>query len=150
MCERYKPVTEFYKDGRAPDGLTRRCKDCHIRKSYESRKKSESPSARRDYAYNLRLKREYGLSLDDYNEMLEAQNGVCLICDQPETMKKWWGDEAPRLHVDHDHFTGKIRGLLCSNCNTGLGKFRDSPRLLRRAEDYLRGETTAVMKSRCR
>jgi hypothetical protein len=55
----------------------------------------------------------------------EQQNGLCAICGLPEE------------HVDHDHVTGQVRGLLCAGCNKGLGFFRDSPQLLRQAAEYL-------------
>jgi hypothetical protein len=74
--------------------------------------------------------RRYGITVDDYDRMLVAQNGVCAICRQPCLTGK-------RLAVDHDHATGKVRGLLCSNCNQGLGHYCDEPVLLRAAADYV-------------
>lgn len=73
-----------------------------------------------------RLKREYGISLDFYDGMYVAQGGKCAICHQPN-----------ELHVDHDHATGKVRGLLCGPCNRALGQFKDDPTRLRRAAEYL-------------
>jgi len=68
--------------------------------------------------------------MQDYEDMFVRQGGVCALCYEPcETGK--------RLAVDHDHTTGRIRSLLCSGCNTGLGKFRESQELLRNAADYL-------------
>jgi hypothetical protein len=63
--------------------------------------------------------------------MVEAQGNKCKICGNPETVK------GRSLSVDHCHRTGKIRGLLCGKCNTGLGKFRDSDKILKKALDYL-------------
>lgn len=74
----------------------------------------------------------YGISLDEFKKLEESQGGVCAICKQKEM--------SPRikyLSVDHDHTTGKVRGLLCSNCNNGLGRFKDSADLLRAAVDYI-------------
>ena len=68
----------------------------------------------------------------DYDTMLAAQNGLCAICQRPPTSGR-----GKKLHVDHDHGTGCIRGLLCHDCNTGLGKFLDSPSLLQDAISYL-------------
>ena len=65
--------------------------------------------------------------MDGYKKMLEEQGNKCLACD-----------EFHDLVVDHDHATGKIRGLLCKKCNTGLGHFRDNPEALERAAEYLR------------
>lgn len=73
--------------------------------------------------------RLYGLSREQYAEMLVEQSSVCALCGKDS------GDRA--LAVDHDHTSGSIRGLLCSTCNTGLGAFRDDPALLRRAINYL-------------
>lgn len=77
------------------------------------------------------LKRMYGLSVEDFDLLLASQGGVCAICQNPECRR--------RLSVDHDHLSGKIRGLLCDNCNNGLGRFQDSPDRLERAAKYLRG-----------
>lgn len=77
------------------------------------------------------LKRQYSMTLEDYNAMLLAQDNRCAICGTHK-------DKLKRiLQVDHDHDTGKIRALLCNSCNGGLGLFRDSPILLRLAEQYI-------------
>jgi NMD protein affecting ribosome stability and mRNA decay len=78
------------------------------------------------------LKTRYGLTLEDWNMMFEEQGGVCAICKSPDP-KGHHG----RFHVDHDHVTGKIRGLLCDTCNRGIGMFYDSPVMLRSAATYL-------------
>ena len=82
-----------------------------------------------DLALQLRVK--YNLTLDEYRLMLERQRGVCALCGRPPTVR------AKRLHVDHDHATGKVRGLLCISCNSGLGLLKDSPALLRKAARYI-------------
>jgi len=73
------------------------------------------------------LKTNYGITIEDYDEMVEAQEGRCLICIEP----------TDKLVVDHDHETGKVRGLLCSACNTGIGHLKDSTERLFSAIDYL-------------
>lgn len=75
------------------------------------------------------------MTVVDYEFMLKSQNGVCAICGQSETKKT--GNKIDLLSVDHQHTTSKIRGLLCSKCNVGLGNFRDDPKLLRKATEYL-------------
>ena len=75
-------------------------------------------------------RRHYGIGLVEYTQMLEVQGGVCAICGCPCATGR-------RLAVDHCHTTGKVRGLLCGNCNKGLGSFKDDPRLIRKAIDYL-------------
>ena len=87
---------------------------------------------------NSRLKYEFGITLELYDEMFEKQNGVCDICGLPET--KVIRGKIVSLAVDHDHETGKIRGLLCHSCNVSLGGFKDSPELLISAIGYLTQE----------
>jgi hypothetical protein len=91
------------------------------------------------------LKRKYGLTLEQYDAMLEAQGGVCAICRQPRP-------EERTLHVDHDHDTGAIRGLLCFTCNNALGDFRDEPELFHAAAEYLDrdDELATLARSRAR
>jgi hypothetical protein len=74
-----------------------------------------------------RLKEKYGISREQFEEMLDDQGGRCLICGRKEV----------RFCVDHDHESGVVRGLLCYRCNTGLGGFNDSPVLLQKAINYL-------------
>jgi hypothetical protein len=81
------------------------------------------------------LRGSFGISLDDYVIMLNRQNGKCAICGQAETHKR--NGRVKALAVDHDHKSGKIRGLLCSDCNTGIGKLKDDQKILRKAADYL-------------
>lgn len=81
------------------------------------------------------LAKHYRISLDDYEGLVEKQNGKCRICEIDETLVI--RGKRVRLAVDHCHKTGKIRGLLCSACNKGLGGFKDSPDLLRKAAAYL-------------
>ena len=83
---------------------------------------------------DLFRQRLYGLSTEAYQEMLASQGGVCALCG---------GTPGARaLGVDHDHATGRIRGLLCSPCNTGIGNLRDDPDLLRKAIAYLEAHRT--------
>ena len=78
------------------------------------------------------LKQQYQLTTAQYQELLKAQGGACGICQcSPEEAGQ------SQLVVDHDHVTGRVRGLLCQACNLGLGRFRDNPMLLRLAASYL-------------
>lgn len=97
---------------------------------------------RPELARSAGLKRTYGITIEQYNEMLAAQNGVCAICLQPETHANPRHDNPFSLSVDHDHGTGRVRALLCMKCNRGLGNFSDNPALLRAAADYLDRHTT--------
>jgi hypothetical protein len=82
-----------------------------------------------------RLKSQYGITLEEYEEMYGDQNGLCALCGKPETST--YRGKTRKLAVDHCHGTGKVRALLCSNCNTGLGSFMHDPELLQRAISYL-------------
>jgi hypothetical protein len=77
-----------------------------------------------------KLKKAYGLSFEDYTRLLEINDGGCVICDSKCPSGRG-------LAVDHDHKTGVVRGLLCINCNKGLGNFKDNPSLLKEAIQYL-------------
>lgn len=77
------------------------------------------------------LRLTYGISVAEYDAMLDSQNGVCAICEQPEPVP------GRRLAVDHCHTTDIVRGLLCSTCNWLIGSAKDRPQTLRAAADYL-------------
>jgi hypothetical protein len=79
---------------------------------------------------NSKLRRRYGITLDQYTQMLEAQNGACAVCFTKDPGAKGW-------HVDHCHSTGKVRGILCCGCNSAAGHTGDSPDRLRVLADYL-------------
>lgn len=107
------------------DGLTTYCRPCHNQVTREQVAKLHGNS--REY----HLRRRYGIGNAEFNSLVEAQGGVCAACreQKPE-------------HVDHDHVTGEVRGVLCFSCNGGLGLFRDRIQLLERAIDYLRDTNT--------
>lgn len=105
-------------------------------KEYEARYKREHRKVYQTSYHDSGLQAKYGISRSDYLAMFEAQKGLCAVCSQPETdTDKNGGVKA--LAVDHDHVTSKVRGLLCTACNTGLGKFKDDPALLQAAIAYL-------------
>ena len=94
----------------------------------KSRKKN--PKASRAAVRNSFLKSTYGIDEKEYQRLLALQNGACAICK--ERCSTW-----SRLSVDHDHNTGRVRGLLCNQCNRAIGLLRDNPRLLMLAAEYL-------------
>lgn len=131
------PVNKINKDGRGSHCL--KCRRSE-RKQWGADKKDALSKKRRewyvgnkkhaiDYSKRYNLTR-YGISTEQYAEMLVRQDGLCKICGQPRTEKF-------ALSVDHDHASGKIRGLLCGNCNFILGHAKDNPSLLRKAAEYL-------------
>lgn len=107
--------------------------------------------------WRTQLKRIYGLSPQQYNFLFDAQDGCCAICkkklisrldDSKPIEKRKFGQRPNVACVDHDHATKQVRGLLCSECNIGVGKFRDDEKLLLQAVRYLRESATANSSSR--
>ena len=95
-----------------------------------------SNDANRDHLRSRQMVRDYGIDAAVYARMLAEQKGVCAICEQPET--KIEKGHVRQLSVDHNHKTGAVRGLLCSNCNVAIGLFCDDVAVLQRAIGYLR------------
>lgn len=119
-CDKVKRLDDFYVDSRRKSGRQSHCKEC--KKEYM--RSYAPPHSSKHYTL-----KPYGITEEDYNEMLESQNGVCAICG---------GNNGQRsLAVDHCHETDKVRGLLCTGCNTAIGSLRDSPELCRNAALYL-------------
>lgn len=115
------------------------CKNGHVAERWKYNGMCVECKRESDKASNLkagkryRVKKEYGLTIEQVSEMSTAQNHSCAICDDPF-------NGTHHTQIDHCHTTGKVRGLLCINCNWLLGKSRDDPSLLRKAAEYL--ETT--------
>lgn len=105
-------------------GRRRGCRPCRDETAAKWRAKNV------EYAKKSRFKNLYGITVEEADEMARQQDGKCKICLQPPANVRG-------LHVDHDHQTGKVRGLLCSNCNSMLGYARDNPVTLRKGIDYL-------------
>jgi hypothetical protein len=140
-CNSYYPPENFYKDVRGTDGLTRRCKQCHSRKSYASRKKR--PALKSERYESLRkwiLVKKYNTSIEEFKTLLREQNGVCKICGRKQI--KWWSNESNGgLSIDHHHFCGGVRGLLCSDCNTAIGLLKEDIKNFEQAIESLRDST---------
>jgi len=118
------------------------CKHCGETHVYETRSirneahskkcKEYSPHNKKyNDSYDGTLRRTFGITLEQYNEMYDSQGGCCAICGKPDEV------EGRRLAVDHDHGTGRVRALLCGKCNRGLGSFQDNFDILARATRYL-------------
>ena len=107
----------------------------HIKKE-NARKQKEFRNANPDYARWKSIKSNYGLSQEEYLQLSTAQNNLCAICKCPETRTTKTG-QLMNLHVDHNHASKAIRGLLCHKCNAALGLFNDNIANLQVAIDYL-------------
>jgi hypothetical protein len=165
FCKKEKPRSEFSSDRMKRNGKKSNCNECKNRMTREYRKSKignrewvkKTNAYQREYlknnpdkAVNYRkartreqhirymLKQNYGMSLEDYNGMVDKQGGVCKICGNVDVKFSKTGESRiQRLAVDHCHKTGEVRGLLCSSCNGGLGLFKDDINLLRKALKYL-------------
>lgn len=129
-CGETKDYSEFYRNKSSKINCSPYCKVCsNLRTtSYARENKDKIQPKLGGYA----LKRRYGITVDDYASMMETQQYKCAICGV---------DKCPtgrNLAVDHCHTTGKVRGLLCSLCNKGLGSFKDSTESLEKAIEYLK------------
>lgn len=138
-------IEKFNKDRKRKDGLHAYCKECNkeykrqlrlrIPSSREAailrskRWREENPDRASSAIREATLKKKYGITQKQYNDMLLSQDNKCHICGVEPTKQ--------RLHVDHNHLTGKVRALLCQSCNTSIGKMKESPSLLRKLADYL-------------
>lgn len=132
-CKVEKPLSEFHKWASTTDGYQYNCKACKA--AYRKKLDQQPHNLERTRAYHFKYK--YGITVEQYDDMLAAQGGVCAICKQPERHKSRSGKITP-LAVDHCHSTGRIRGLLCHYCNVSLGAMNDSIERLESAIDYLR------------
>ena len=136
-CEETKHIVEFKIFSKGE--ISEYCKLCYEFDPNETRegwaRYSNQPTEHRE----KQLKRNFNITLEDYNEMFARQEGKCAICKIHQKYLK------VTLAVDHNHSTGKVRGLLCSNCNTGLGHFKENPNLFDRAKEYLVNYTTIKM-----
>src|SRR5688572_15346992 len=122
-CGEVKPHSEFARSRASSSGISSYCLPCHNERGKQN-------VAKRGGSRTYHLTRRYGITAEEADAMLTSQGGVCSICKT-----------APAQHVDHDHVTGKVRALLCFNCNGGLGQFRDDPAVLRAAADYVQFHT---------
>jgi len=127
-CTEKKPLDAFAKNKAKKDGLQERCRDCCSRHHKSTRHKRPKPTKESN---RKRLLASYGLTHDVFLLMLESQGNSCAIC-----RTKTWGRPSPS--IDHCHSTNVVRGLLCNDCNRGLGLFRDNPEALENAAKYIR------------
>jgi hypothetical protein len=121
-CGITKSRSEFHKSGGKEYYRDSRCKIC---RSIINR------TAHKPIIKNEFLKKYYGITIEEYNLIFLKQNGCCAICGKHES------EFSKSLSVDHDHVTGKIRGLLCIKCNLSIGGFEDNIELLDKAKEYL-------------
>lgn len=140
-CGEEKSVDEFYKNYKSKSGVqyyTSYCKSCGSEKhkerwssmSIEDRRKwNAHQNSKKEYHKNYRLNSKYGLTLEQFDQMYEDQQGKCAICSVDVPTNK--------ICVDHNHTTGQVRQLLCHNCNVILGHAFEDPTILMKCVEYL-------------
>jgi ERCC4-type nuclease len=130
-CNQLKPLSDYNKHVTYKDGLNAKCRVCQnkIRRKWRKAHPDSTPENRRKRL----LKELYNITLFDYNKIFVKQKGCCAICGRHQSELK------RILHIDHDHKTDKIRGLLCSKCNLRLGWYEKNKELdfISKADTYL-------------
>ena len=121
-CKSHKQMQEFPRNRATKDGLATYCKPCHTRIMRANRAKHHGSPR------NYWLKRRYGIDVVTTSWLVLQQDNLCALCVTG----------SPK-HVDHNHTTGTVRGILCFNCNRGIAKFDEDPVIMKRAIEYLSG-----------
>lgn len=164
-CRTEKELTEFYPRKDSLDGHRNNCKICKdktdkkynelnkekIKERYRQRYTSDQfkikhkkyRDSHKEQSRNSVLIKKYGITLYQYKNMFKAQDGLCAICFNPETAREVRNKKIRTLAVDHDHVTGKVRGLLCGNCNHMIGQSKDNIETLQKAINYLKENSNA-------
>lgn len=138
-CKVVKSLDEFPISKAHASGYYTYCKLCKskLMREANARWKKRHPEKAKRKERESNLKKNYGITIEQYEELLANQGGQCLICKtEPGDLE---------LAVDHCHQTNEIRGLLCRGCNHGIGNFNDDPELLRSALRYLRRKGTGII-----
>jgi len=135
VCQTSKSLDEFYNYKSSKDGKSYRCKECDniARKKWSDGNPEKAHLSQRE----RNLKHKYGVTLEWYNAKLKEQNYCCAICKTKENKVIRGAIEGLNFAVDHNHETGKVRGLLCNQCNRALGMFKDNIELINKAIAYL-------------
>ena len=140
-CNEEKALEDFVVSKDRKDGRTNQCLLC--RRAYEKRYRNSSnfkTITRQKIIRNAQLKKLYGISYLEYENRYNKQKGLCAICAKDILLLGNQKTQSKVACVDHNHFTQKIRGLLCKDCNIGLGMFKDNPILLHNGALYLQKE----------
>ena len=148
-CNTDKPLDDFHKNSSRKDGRSTQCKVCINTRNkvwYTKNKERHNALGKANYNANgekyrdRNYRKKYGITLEQYNQILENQNGLCALCNQPETaMHRKSGGKLRELAVDHCHETGKIRGLLCTKCNVMISNLGDTIERAEKLVKYMKG-----------
>jgi hypothetical protein len=126
-CGKNKQLKSYYVSYQGVNGpvYAVECKECSKKRTTARHRKLPE----KQYEYSIKYK--YGISMEEYFKILDSQGNVCAICKKDNRFKK-------RFHLDHNHETNKVRGILCQTCNVGIGKFQDNIEFLEAAIKYLK------------
>ena len=134
VCKQSLHYEHYHKSKQTKDGYGYRCKECDKKARHKYREENKERFA--EVSRRKNLKHRYGITLEQYYEMLQSQDNRCAICNTTEN--KVIGERRDwNWAVDHCHDTGKVRGLLCNTCNRALGLFQDNKEILEKAIAYL-------------
>ena len=141
VCKQDKPLNEFYNNSVSSDKKCYRCKVCDNKVRIKYRQRHYKSVIKKERS--RMLKNRYGITSDEYVNLLKKQNYCCKICRRHVSKNNILPDKSgtKRFSIDHCHRTGNIRGLLCGNCNRAIGLMNDDPELLQQAMRYLNYET---------
>ena len=128
-CGQEKTLDCFYKASTTKDGFRTECKEC--KKPTAAWREPGYLDEYRVRSRNTHLRRTYGITIEQFDELLKCQEGRCAICGREEC------STGRNFSTDHDHTTGNVRGILCNDCNRALGLFQDSSTVLAAAYTYL-------------
>ncbi len=128
ICEKVKSISQFSKSNLTKSKIRGECRDC------TNKTKRRIYSENKEKARLYSIKKRHNISPKQYYALVKKQEGLCAICHTPLSSLN-----RKAIHIDHCHATGKVRGVLCNQCNWGLGHFRDSVLYLDAAKQYLTG-----------
>jgi hypothetical protein len=136
VCKETKPLEAYYNFAKAKDGKSWRCKDCDKNTTMDSRKRRYEVS--RIQQRHATRKFKYGITELEFKELYETQKGLCACCNVSLTDAFEVSHAKNKLVIDHCHSTNKVRGLLCTMCNKGIGLLGDNAEGLYKAYTYLK------------
>jgi len=132
-CSRNRPITEEIRNKIRDSKLGKTLSEFHRKQISKSLSGKKYPGRRNKMSDEEKIAKHYKISVEEYRSLVNHHNGKCRLCGRGNSQS----GKSIRLCVDHNHKTGKVRGLLCNQCNHAIGLFQDNPKLLRKAADYL-------------
>lgn len=136
LCSKCRTNPRDAPHSKGLDGLHAWCRSCQAANT-KRHNQTLDPTVRKERD-RVQALRKRNMTIEQYDRMFADQNGLCAICENPETRKNFHTGDIVALHVDHNHVTNVVRSLLCGRCNTGIGMLKDDPEIAMRAALYLK------------